>query len=546
MSKKFQRKRATLQDCYRVYQTVQRLPHLIQVLRDYDGKHRDLVSQLFANPLEEYVGNFSKFVAMVETTLDMEQVKNGEFMVKAEFDENLQELRDQMEQLEADMKALVKKAALELGMEPFRQFKFEHNQQLGFFFRITRKDERSLRGHPSFSIIDTKKDGVRFRNSKLREHNDDYLEAKSKYEEVQRAVVVEVVAIAAGYSEPMLMLSDVTARLDALISFAQSSAMAPIPYVRPQMKELGSGFLKLEAARHPCLEVQDKVNYIANDAYFEREKEMFHIITGPNMGGKSTYIRSVGCVVLMAQIGCFVPCDSATISIVDSIMARVGAGDSQVKGVSTFMAEMLETAAILRTANENSLIIIDELGRGTSTYDGFGLAWAISEHIANDIKGMCMFATHFHELTDLADVVPEVSNLHVTALAKEDSLTLLYKVMPGVCDQSFGIHVARMVSFPRDVIEFAEKRSKQLEDYQSVGVQGTDLEGNDVPAQKRRRTEKKEGLRIIQNFLDQARALPVDELSDAQLQEKLDAMRKEATANNNLFVADVIARGGDM
>jgi len=502
-----------------------------------------MIEEVFMKPLQDITTDFNNYMEMIETTMDMNLVEQNEFVIKAEFDESLAECKENIDQVTEQFDGVLLKAAKQLNLEAGKTIKLDNNSQLGYYFRITLKEEKKLRNNNKFYTLETRKDGVRFTNSTLKDLSEQLMSHKALYNELQSTLAKEVLNIAWGYAEPLRSFASIIAYLDVLLSFAVVAAQAPTQYVRPTLYEKGAGKIILKGSRHPCLEVQDGIGFIPNDVTLTKDEQELLIITGPNMGGKSTFIRQVALTTLMAQIGCFVPCTSAEITITDRILARVGAADSQLKGVSTFLSEMLETKTILKSATKDSLVIIDELGRGTSTYDGFGLAWAISEFIATEIHAFALFATHFHELTSLSDDVAVVANYHVSALTTNKQLTLLYKVKPGVCDQSFGIHVAEMVNFPKHVIEYAKRKSKELEDFHQDEETNSEgfvrTEKSEVEA-KKRRLDKKEGEKLVHDFLVKLREKDKEGLSDDDLANHIQNELLNLKQSGNKYIEQII------
>ncbi|GMI43097.1 hypothetical protein TeGR_g765 [Tetraparma gracilis] len=289
---------------------------------------------------------------------------------------------------------------------------------------------------------------------------------KKEYAAATKEIVGNAMDIVGTYLPILHQSASVVGAIDSLVAFSKVAAFSATGYCRPTMSTDTPGKLNIVSGRHPCVELQNSVQFIPNDYTFSHDSR-FALLTGPNMGGKSTYIRGLGAIVVMAQMGSFVPAEEATINVVDAILCRVGAGDLQGKGISTFMAEMLESSSILNRATERSLVIIDELGRGTSTRDGYGLAYAIARYIIESVRCATIFATHFHEITAMEDEFPGVvKNLHVSADKSSGDLTFMYKVMGGPCLESFGIDVAEMAGMVKSVVEEAKRKAKELERFE--------------------------------------------------------------------------------
>jgi DNA mismatch repair protein MutS len=335
-----------------------------------------------------------------------------------------------------------------------QSLKVRFNNVFGYYIEISKAN---LQHAPSdYERKQTLVNAERFTTPELKELESKVLDAEDKMLTLEREIFQELRLFAAEHAARIRQAAAAIAELDVTCALAQVAAENR--YVRPSFTD--SGEIRIVAGRHPVIEKlaeKEALRFIPNDLYFDSESQFIAVITGPNMGGKSTYLRQAAAIVILAQMGSFVPADSAALSIVDRVFTRIGAADNLARGRSTFMVEMTETAVILNTATSRSLVVLDEIGRGTATYDGLALAWAVVEHIHQRIRARTLFATHYHELTELADQLPGVANLHVSVKEAGDQVIFLRKVEPGRADRSYGIEVARLAGLPMSVVERARE-----------------------------------------------------------------------------------------
>src|SRR6202166_1182205 len=378
-------------------------------------------------------------------------------MIRSGFDGELDELRNLSQHSKEIIAAMEERERKRTGIA---SLKIRFNSIFGYYIEISKVN---LHLAPAdYERKQTLVNAERFTSAELKEYERKILAADERIAEIENRLFVELRSGVTAHAARLRVTASAIAQLDALTSFAKLAAERG--YCRPEFNATGE--LLIVDGRHPVIEEllrQRGERFVPNDLYLESQRQQLLPITGPNMGGKSTYLRQAALIVLMAQMGCFVPARQAKLPVTDRIFTRIGASDNLARGRSTFLVEMSEVAAILHHATPSSLVLLDEVGRGTSTFDGLSIAWAVVEHLQKHTRARTLFATHYHELTELADLLTGVQNVHVSVKETPNEIIFLRRVEPGSADKSYGIEVARLAGLPRSVIERAREVLKKHE-----------------------------------------------------------------------------------
>ncbi len=401
--------------------------------------------------------------------------------------------------------------------------KVGYTRVFGYYIEVTRP--HLSRVPENYIRKQTVAGGERFFTPRLKELEVQISEAQQRAEELESAIFRQVCSQVVEQGEPILATARAVARLDVLAAFAENAIRLRL--TRPEIDD--SRVLEATAARHPVVEEVLDEPFVPNDISLMEDRPIA-IITGPNMAGKSTYLRQIALIALMAQIGSFVPAASARVGLVDRIFTRAGLHDDISTGRSTFMVEMIETAAILHQATDHSLIILDETGRGTSTYDGLSIAWAVVEHIHNHprLSARTAFATHYHELVELGETLPHAFNLHVLVSEEEGKVVFLRQVVPGGADRSYGVHVAQLAGLPRDVVARAQEVLAQLEDGNVAATPGAAQ-----PALFSMQTPQRESMSADTEIRDAVLSLSPDQMTPLEALAKLYDLQRLAEQGRN-------------
>ena len=369
------------------------------------------------------------------------------------LDRELDELRELSRNSKAVLAQIEQRERERTGIN---SLKVKFNSIFGYYIEVSKANLHLVPG--DYDRKQTLVGAERFTTPELKEYEAKILDAQDKIVEIERRLFTELRTAIAGEAKRIRQTALALAEVDVLACFAHTAALRN--YCRPRFVE-STGEMEMIEGRHPVIEQQELAGgserFVPNDLYLNETTHTILLLTGPNMGGKSTYLRQTALIAILAQMGCFVPARSAKLSVVDRVFTRIGASDNLARGRSTFMVEMTETAAILHTATPRSLVLLDEVGRGTATYDGLAIAWAAVEYLHSRVRAKTLFATHYFELTELAEQLSGVKNYHVSVKETGGGIVFLRKVEPGAADRSYGIEVAKLAGLPNEAVERARE-----------------------------------------------------------------------------------------
>jgi len=470
------------------------LPDLHQLLSDSQSKRLVV--------LDRDLGTFPECHCLLQTALIEEPpvlIRDGGVIAEGYNEEldHLRTIRDRASQFLSDLEQRERErtgvATLKVG----------YNRVHGYFIEISRSHHIDV--PTEYVRRQTLKNAERYITPELKGFEDQVLSANERALALEKSLYEELFDKIAADLAALEVSANALAELDVLANLAERADS--LHYVAPEFSN--SAGIKIIAGRHPVVESVTEQNFCPNDVVFTEQQRLL-LVTGPNMGGKSTYMRQVALIVLMAHMGSFVPADEAIIGSVDQIFTRIGASDDLASGRSTFMVEMSEAANILNNATQHSLVLMDEIGRGTSTFDGLSLAWACAEKLVRDLAAYTLFATHYFELTELPNLYDKALNVHLDAIEHGDKIVFLHQVKSGAANQSYGLQVAKLAGVPNDVIKAAKNKLQQLELHRVDSAGGTEPQADlfSQPVQTS----------AVEQYLD---LIDPDELTPKQAQEKL-------------------------
>ncbi|MDF9744495.1 DNA mismatch repair protein MutS [Natrinema salsiterrestre] len=450
---------ADARDLLAVGETLAVLPAAADIIASNPELADSPLSEIVDRPDRDLARELRETLAEAIAEEPPSTVTQGE-LLRYGYDDDLDEVIDRHEEIKSWLDTLADREKSQYGLS---HVTVDRNKTDGYYIQVGKSAADGVPDH--YEELKTLKNSKRFTTDELEEKEREILRLEERRGDLEYDLFEELRDEVAARAELLQTVGRALATVDALASLATHAAENR--WIQPELHQ--GDRLEIEQGRHPV--VEQTTEFVPNDVRMDGDRG-FLVVTGPNMSGKSTYMRQVACIVLLAQIGSFVPAKNADIGVVDGIFTRVGALDELAQGRSTFMVEMSELSNILHTATEDSLVILDEVGRGTATYDGISIAWAATEYLHNEVKAKTLFATHYHELTGLAENLPRVANVHVAADERDGEVTFLRTVRDGPTDRSYGIHVADLAGVPDPVVDRSRDVLERLREEKAIEAKG--------------------------------------------------------------------------